>query len=185
MGGEGEGGPVGREGEGGRLGLFSSPLPGLFSSPLRALLPSPAWYSRPDYRSVCWSRRWGETLARRRMGMGGRRAAAAVPPSPAAPALISLSYFSSTQPLQNPAAVVETVRGACDWAFAPGSKLAGKVASRSANVGDASSARACACAAARRGEAQALAQAQARRGGRRRRAIVAFARVRRGERVAR
>ena len=31
--------------------------------------------------------------------MGGGRAAAAVPPSPAAPALISLSCFSSTQPV--------------------------------------------------------------------------------------
>ena len=61
--------------------LFSSPHPGLFSPP--------PWYSRPDYRSVCWSRRWGDTHARRRyarpggVGVGGRRAAAAVPPSPA------------------------------------------------------------------------------------------------------
>ena len=99
MGGEGEGGPVGGEGEGGRLGLFSSPLPGLFSSPHPGLFSPPPWYSRPDYRSDCRSRRWGDTHARRRMGMGGRRAAAAVPPSPAAPALISLSCFSSTQPV--------------------------------------------------------------------------------------
>ncbi len=102
MGGEGEGGPVGGEGEGGRLGLFSSPLPGLFSSPHPGLFSPPPWYSRPDYRSDCWSRRWGDTHARRRyarpggVGMGGRRAAAAVPPSPA---LISLSCFSSTQPV--------------------------------------------------------------------------------------
>ena len=53
---------MGGEGEGGRLGLFSSPLPGLFSSPLPGLFSPPAWYSRPDYRSVCWSRRWGDTL---------------------------------------------------------------------------------------------------------------------------
>ena len=87
--GGGEGGPVGGEGEGGRLGLFSSPLPGLFSSPHPGLFSPPPWYSRPDYRSDCWSRRWGDTHARRRyarpggVGMGGRRAAAAVPPSPA------------------------------------------------------------------------------------------------------
>ena len=60
----------------------------LLLSPPWALLPSPAWYSRPDYRSVCWSRCWGDTHARRRyarpggVGRGGRRAAAAVSPSP-------------------------------------------------------------------------------------------------------
>ena len=102
-------GPVGGEGEGGRLGLFSSPLPGLFSSPHPGLFSPPPWYSRPDYRSDCRSRRWGDTHARRRyarpggVGMGGRRAAAAVPPSPA---LISpsefpsaASCFSSSQPV--------------------------------------------------------------------------------------
>ena len=102
VGGEGEGGPVGGEGEGGRLGLFSSPLPGLFSSPLPGLFSPPPWYSRPDYRSDCRSRRWGDTRARRRyarpggVGMGGGRAAAAVPPSPA---LTSPSCFSSNQPV--------------------------------------------------------------------------------------
>ena len=81
--------------------LGSSPLPSLGSSPW-ALLPSPPWYSRPDYRSDCWSRRWGDTHARRRyarpggVGMGGGRAAAAVPPSPA---LTSPSCFSSNQPV--------------------------------------------------------------------------------------
>ena len=102
VGGEGEGGPVGGEGEGGRLGLFSSPLPGLFSSPHPGLFSPPPWYSRPDYRSDCRSRRWGDTRARRRyarpggVGMGGGRAAAAVPPSPA---LTSPSCFSSNQPV--------------------------------------------------------------------------------------
>ena len=102
VGGEGEGGPVGGEGEGGRLGLFSSPLPGLFSSPHPGLFSPPPWYSRPDYRSDCRSRRWGDTHARRRyarpggVGMGGGRAAAAVPPSPA---LTSPSCFSSNQPV--------------------------------------------------------------------------------------
>ena len=101
-GGEGEGGPVGGEGEGGRLGLFSSPLPGLFSSPHPGLFSPPPWYSRPDYRSDCRSRRWGDTRARRRyarpggVGMGGGRAAAAVPPSRA---LTSPSRFSSNQPV--------------------------------------------------------------------------------------
>jgi len=82
--------------------LFSSPLPGLFSSPHPGLFSPPPWYSRPDYRSDCRSRRWGDTRARRRyarpggVGMGGGRAAAAVPPSPA---LTSPSCFSSNQPV--------------------------------------------------------------------------------------
>ena len=82
--------------------LFSSPLPGLFSSPHPGLFSPPPWYSRPDYRSDCRSRRWGDTHARRRyarpggVGMGGGRAAAAVPPSPA---LTSPSRFSSNQPV--------------------------------------------------------------------------------------
>lgn len=82
--------------------LFSSPLPGLFSSPHPGLFSPPPWYSRPDYRSDCRSRRWGDTHARRRyarpggVGMGGGRAAAAVPPSPA---LTSPSCFSSNQPV--------------------------------------------------------------------------------------
>ena len=82
--------------------LFSSPLPGLFSSPHPGLFSPPPWYSRPDYRSDCRSRRWGDTRARRRyarpggVGMGGGRAAAAVPPSRA---LTSPSRFSSNQPV--------------------------------------------------------------------------------------
>ena len=79
--------------------LGSSPLPSLGSSPLSSLVLS-AWL--PE--RLLSSRRWGDTHARRRyarpggVGMGGRRAAAAVPPSPAAPALTSPSCFSSNQP---------------------------------------------------------------------------------------
>ena len=71
--------------------LGSSPLPSLGSSPLSSLVLS-AWL--PE--RLLSSRRWGDTHARRRMGMGGRRAAAAVPPSPA---LTSPSCFSSNQPV--------------------------------------------------------------------------------------
>ena len=116
VGGEGEGGPVGGEGEGGRLGLFSSPLPGLFSSPLPGLFSPPAWYSRPDYRSVCWRADAGGTLARpkavrttRRRGDGGaprrrRRAAFSRFGSPSA-------GFSSTQPV--------SLRGRRGWECKP------------------------------------------------------------------
>ena len=104
VGGEGEGGPVGGEGEGGRLGLFSSPLPGLFSSPLPGLFSPllPGTLGLITGASAGEQTLGGHSHARRRyarpggVGMGGRRAAAAVPPSPA---LISLSCFSSTQPV--------------------------------------------------------------------------------------
>ena len=238
MGGEGEGGPVGGEGEGGRLGLFSSPLPGLFSSPHPGLFSPPPWYSRPDYRSDCRSRRWGDTRARRRyarpggVGMGGGRAAAAVPPSPA---LTSPSCFSSNQPVslrgrrgwecsraacasargarslsrghggsgeylarshyftlyqslplmplqEPPAAVVEpfAVRAGTFWLPVRNS-LGGLLRSRGASAGAWVRVR-VRCCKARRGEARGGA---ARRGGRRRRAVVLFARVRRGLRAAR
>ena len=99
----GRGRPGGRGGRGRPPWALLLPPPwALLLSPPWALLPSPPWYSRPDYRSVCWSRRWGDTHARRRyarpggVGMGGGRAAAAVPPSPA---LTSPSCFSSNQPV--------------------------------------------------------------------------------------
>jgi len=96
VGGEGEGGPVGGEGEGGRLGLFSSPLPGLFPLPTLGSSPLLPGTLGLITGASAGEQTLGDTLARRRMGMGGRRAAAAVPPSPA---LISLSCFSSTQPV--------------------------------------------------------------------------------------
>ena len=99
----GRGRPGGRGGRGRPPWALLLPPPwALLLSPPWALLPSPAWYSRPDYRSDCRSRRWGDTHARRRyarpggVGMGGGRAAAAVPPSPA---LTSPSCFSSNQPV--------------------------------------------------------------------------------------
>jgi len=52
---------VGREREAAFWALLLSPPWALLLSPPWALLPSPAWYSRPDYRSVCWSRRWGDS----------------------------------------------------------------------------------------------------------------------------
>ena len=67
---------MGGEGEGGRLGLFSSPLPGLFSPLL------PGTHGLITGASAGADAGGGGTLARRRMGMGGRRAAAAVSPSP-------------------------------------------------------------------------------------------------------
>ena len=83
----GRGRPGGRGGRGRPpWALLLSPPWALLLSPPWALLPSPAWYSRPDYRSVCWSRCWGDTHARRRyarpggVGRGGRRAAAAAAP---------------------------------------------------------------------------------------------------------
>merc|ERR1711938_494752 len=67
--------------------LGSSPPPSLGSSPLPSLGSSP--HLPGTHALMRYARPGG-------VGMGGRRAAAAVPPSPA---LISLSCFSSTQPV--------------------------------------------------------------------------------------